>query len=94
MKIKNFALGAAAGAALFSTVPALAHPPGWAPAHGWRARHAYPYYPYRAPAYVLVPARPVYAVPPPVTYVPPPRPVFYGTIPIGPAVQVGVRFRL
>ena len=94
MNLKRLVLGVAAGTALLAAVPAFAHPPSWAPAYGWRAKHARPYYPYRAPAYVVVPARPVYVVPPPVIYAPPPRPVFYGTIPISPGVQVGVRFRL
>lgn len=92
MTLKKLVLGIAAGASLLSAAPVFAHPPGWAPAHGWRAKHAQPYYPYyRAPAYVVVPARPVYVAPPPVVYVPPPRPVFYGTIPVSPGFQVGFR---
>lgn len=35
---------ALAGAGLVAT-PALADPPPWAPAHGWRAKHQYVYYP-------------------------------------------------
>ncbi|HEY9110227.1 MAG TPA: hypothetical protein VIM92_00435 [Rhodanobacteraceae bacterium] len=35
---------ALAGAGLAAT-PALADPPPWAPAHGWRAKHQYVYYP-------------------------------------------------
>ncbi|HEX7324951.1 MAG TPA: hypothetical protein VF292_06320 [Rhodanobacteraceae bacterium] len=43
-RIAIVALVALAGAA-FSTVPAQADPPPWAPAHGWRAHHQYVYYP-------------------------------------------------
>lgn len=35
-----------AGAGLVAPA-ALAHPPPWAPAHGWRAKHHYVYYPAR-----------------------------------------------
>lgn len=38
----------------FAAAPVLADPPPWAPAHGWRAKHQYVYYPsaevYYAPA--------------------------------------------
>jgi len=102
MNTRKALLTIAAGAALLAAAPAFAHPPYYAPAHGWRAKHAYPYSPYRVPAYVVVPARPVYVAPPPVVYappppmlyVPPPRPVFWGTIPVSPSVQFGVRVRL
>lgn len=33
------------GAGLLTTPPVLADPPPWAPAHGWRAKHQYVYYP-------------------------------------------------
>ena len=36
---------ALAGAGLLTATPALADPPPWAPAHGWRAKHQYVYYP-------------------------------------------------
>jgi hypothetical protein len=99
MKVKTIALALAASSALLAAAPAFADPPHWAAAHGWRAkqphaRHYHPYYGYRAPAYVLVPARPVYVVPPPVIYAPPPRPVFYGTVPVSPGVQIGFRVGL
>lgn len=32
-------------AAGFAAPPACADPPPWAPAHGWRAKHRYVYYP-------------------------------------------------
>ena len=93
MNARKIALAAAAGTALMAAVPAFANPPHWAPAYGWRAKHAYPHY-YRAPAYVYYPARPVVIAPPPPYYYAPPAPVFYGRIPVTPGVQVGFRVRL
>ena len=56
---------------------ALAHPPHWAPAHGWRAHHEAPRY-YYPPRAVYVAPRPVYVVPAPrVVYAAPPAPVYY-----------------
>ena len=43
-RIAAIAAFALAGAGLVAT-PALADPPPWAPAHGWRAKHQYVYYP-------------------------------------------------
>ena len=43
-RIAVVALLAMAGTTLVA-VPALADPPPWAPAHGWRAHHQYVYYP-------------------------------------------------
>jgi hypothetical protein len=58
-----------AAAALGFSGLALADPPYWAPAHGWRAHHARPYY--------YVTSRPVYVVPAPrVVYAPPPPAVY------------------
>ena len=62
---------------------ALAHPPEWAPAHGYRAQQTYRYQPqvryYAAaprPVYVARPVylapRPVYVAPAPVVYAPHP----------------------
>lgn len=102
MDLKKLALAAAAGTALLAAAPAFAHAPGWAPAYGWRAAPPRPHYVYRAPAYVYLPARPVYLRPPapvyyarpaPVYYAPP-APVFYGKIPLSPGVQIGFRVRL
>src|SRR3954465_11667198 len=54
---------------------ALAHPPHWAPAHGYRAYYEHEHSHYR-PVYVT--PRPVYVVPAPrVVYAAPPAPVFY-----------------
>jgi len=62
---------------------ALAHPPHWAPAHGYRAhyQHEHSYYePYVAPRVVYVAPRPVYVAPAPrVVYAAPPAPVYYPT---------------
>ena len=65
-------------AALGFSGAALAHPPHWAPAHGYRAHHDY-YRPYVvAPRAVYVAPRPVYVVPAPrVVYAAPPAPVVY-----------------
>ncbi len=92
MNLTKLALAAAAGSALLAAAPAFAHPPHWAPAHGWRAQHYRPHY-FRAPAYVYSPARPVVVAPPPYYYAPP-APVFYGRIPITPDLHVGFRLRL
>jgi len=58
-----------AAAALGFSGAALAHPPEWAPAYGWRAHHYRPHY-YVAPrqVYVVPAPRVVYAPPPPVVY--------------------------
>jgi hypothetical protein len=102
MKARNLALVLAAGTSLLAAAPAFADPPHWAPAHGWRAKQHRPhFYPYRVPAYVYAPARPVVVVSPPVVYAPPPRviyapaaPVIYGQVPVAPGMRVsfGVRF--
>jgi len=103
MNARTTALAFATGAALLAATPVFAQPPGRAPAYGWRANHYHPHH-YRAPAYVVYPARPVYFAPPPqvvyvpaprpVVYVPPPRPVIYGQIPVSPGFRVGFRIGL
>lgn len=47
MKIQRVATAAtlAFAAAMFAAAPVQADPPPWAPAHGWRAKHQYVYYP-------------------------------------------------
>lgn len=47
MKILRLATSAVLTVASLGLVatPALADPPPWAPAHGWRAKHQYVYYP-------------------------------------------------
>jgi hypothetical protein len=90
------ALGFAAVTVVFSTA-ALAQPPYWAPAYGWRAQ-AYapvPYYYRPRPVYV-VPAPRVYYAPPPAMYYPAPvyRPVpVYPAAPAYPAAP-GISIRL
>jgi hypothetical protein len=39
--MKKALLALAAAALALPAVPAAADPPSWAPAHGWRAKHAY-----------------------------------------------------
>ena len=54
---------------------ALAHPPHWAPAYGYRGHYEHEHWHYR-PVYVA--PRPVYVVPGPrVVYAAPPAPVYY-----------------
>lgn len=74
---------------------ALADPPHWARAHGWRDHHEHheyhkhyrPYY--AAPRPVYVEPRPVYVVPAPrVVYAAPPAPVVYPA-PVYPAPVYG-----
>jgi hypothetical protein len=78
---------------------ALAQPPYWAPAHGWRA-HAHapaPRYYYAPRPVYLVPAPRVYYTPPPVAYYPAP---VYAPVPVVPAAPApayptgGVSIRL
>ena len=52
MNLKKLALAAATGTTLLAAAPAFAHPPHWAPAHGWRAQHHQPRHYHRAPPYV------------------------------------------
>lgn len=82
--LKKILLTVGATAATLGSGLALANPPYWAPAHGWRAHHQERYEEryeryhahYRAPYYAYAP-RPVYAIPAPrVVYAPPP-PVVY-----------------
>ena len=91
MNLKTITLAAAAGFAVLGTAPVFANPPGWSPAHGWRANHHAPQHHNRVPAYVYYQPRPVY-VPPPVVYYPPP--VIYRRVPPSPGLRVGFRFRL
>lgn len=71
---------------------ALAHPPHWAPAHGWRSHHAPVRY-YAAPPVRYVVPRPVVVVPAPV-YVAP-RPAYVAPPPIYPiAPAISIRFHL
>jgi len=80
MRARNFAILAAAVAALGSSVPAFASPPGWAPAHEYRQQFHGPravtvlspqIYGYRA-APITVYRAPVAVYRAPVRYAPPP----------------------
>jgi hypothetical protein len=78
-------------AALGISDAALANPPHWAPAYGWRAHH-YRYYAPRA-VYVVPAPRVVYAPPPPVVYPYYAAPVVVRPAPVYPAAPgVSVRF--
>ncbi|HUQ74685.1 MAG TPA: hypothetical protein VM183_08170 [Burkholderiales bacterium] len=86
-------------AALGFSSAALADPPHWAPAHGWRAKHDYRhgyyergYHAYAPrPVYVVPAPRIVYAPPPPVMYYPAPA---YRPAPVYAAPGVSIRFNL
>jgi hypothetical protein len=85
---------ATAAAALLVSAPALAHPPHWAPAYGWRAQHYYHHRPV-----VVVPVRPYYAVPyyaapAPVVVYPQPAYVYPQPVYPQPGVSVNFGFRL
>ena len=94
--LKKTLLFAAAGLG-FSGV-ALADPPYWAPAHGWRAHHEHEHYRpyYVAPRPYYVAPRPVYVVPAPhVVYAAPPAPVYYPTpAPVYGSPSVSIRLNL
>lgn len=70
---------------------ALANPPHWAPAHGWRAHHYVRYYAPR-PVVVVPAPRIVYAPPPPVVYPYYAAPVVVRPAPVYPAPALSVRF--
>lgn len=82
-----------AAAALGFSGAALAHPPHWAPAHGYRAHaHYYPVYrplyrPIYAPASVYVVPRPVYAP----VYA---APVYAPAYPVAPGISIRLNFPL
>ncbi|HZD20230.1 MAG TPA: hypothetical protein VE325_06115 [Burkholderiales bacterium] len=79
-----------AATALGISGAALANPPHWAPAHGWRAHH---YYYAPRPVYVVPAPRVVYAPPPPVVYPYYAAPVVVRPAPVYPAAPgVSVRF--
>ena len=66
--LKKTLLVLGASAATLGSGLALANPPYWAPAYGYRAHHARPYYYAPRPVYVVPAPRIVYAPPPPVVY--------------------------
>jgi len=92
--LKETLLVLGATAATLGSGLALANPPYWAPAHGWRAHHSYrPYYVAPRPVYMVPAPRYVYAPPPPVVYPYYAAPVVAAPAPVYPAVP-GVSIRL
>ena len=99
--LKKTLITIGAAAATLGSGLALANPPYWAPAHGWRSHHQEYYAHYRAPYYAYAP-RSVYVVPAPrVVYAPPPpvaypyyaAPVVVRPVPVYPAAPgVSIRF--
>jgi hypothetical protein len=86
---------------------ALAHPPEWAPAHGWRGHHEHyyehyrPYYVAPRPVYVMPAPRVVYAQPAPVVVPGPvypapvyPAPVYQAPAPVYGSPSVSIRLNL
>jgi hypothetical protein len=83
------------GATLGVSGVALANPPRWAPAHGYRAHyeHSRPYYVAQRPVYVA--PRPVYVVPAPrMVYAAPPAPVYYPPAAVYSTPGVSIRLNL
>ena len=95
---KKTLLTVGAVAATLASGLALANPPYWAPAHGWRAHHYQSYYYAPRPVYVMPAPRYVYAPPPPVAYPYYAAPVVVRPVPVYPPAAVysapGVSFRL
>ena len=92
--LKKTLLVLGATAATLGSGLALANPPYWAPAHGWRAHHYQNHYYYAPrPVYVVPAPRIVYAPPPPVVYPYYAAPVVAVPAPVYPAVP-GVSIRL
>ena len=81
---KILVVASTTAAALGFSGLALADPPHWAPAHGWRGHHYYAPHYYAPRPVVVVPApRVVYAPPPPVAY-----PYYAAPVAVAPAVPV------
>jgi len=100
--LKKILITAGAAAATLASGLALANPPHWAPAHGWRAHQVYrpvyrPYYVAPRPVYVMPAPRIVYAPPPPVVYpyyAAPVAPAAVVAAPIAPGVSIRLRLPL
>ena len=91
--LKKILLTAGAAAVTLGSGLALANPPYWAPAHGWRAHHHHGYYYAPRPVYVVPAPRVVYAPPPPVAYPYYAAPVVVRPAPVYPAAPgVSIRF--
>ena len=90
--LKKMLITVGAAAATLASGLALAHPPQWAPAYGYRA-HYRPYYYAPRPVYVVPAPRIVYAPPPPVVYPYYAAPAVVAPAPVYPAMP-GVSIRL
>ena len=94
--LKKILITAGAAAATLGSGLALAHPPHWAPAYGYRHHH-HPYYVAPRPVYVMPAPRIVYAPPPPVVYpyyAAPVAPAAVVAAPIAPGVSIRLRLPL
>ena len=94
--LKKILITVGAAAATLGSGLALAHPPHWAPAYGYRA-HYRPYYVAPRPVYVMPAPRYVYAPPPPVVYpyyAAPVAPAAVVAAPIAPGVSIRLRLPL
>ena len=97
--IKKLLITIGATAATLGSGLALANPPQWAPAHGWRAHQVYrpvyrPYYVAPRPVYVMPALRYAYAPPPPVVYPYYAAPAAVIAAPIAPGVSIRLRLPL
>jgi len=93
--MKKILLTVGAVAATLSSGLALANPPYWAPAHGWRAHHHYQSYYYAPrPVYVVPAPRYAYAPPPPVVYPYYAAPAAVVGVPVAPGVSIRLRLPL
>ena len=93
--LKKTLLVLGATAATLGSGLALANPPYWAPAHGWRAHHSYrPYYVAPRPVYVMPAPRIVYAPPPPVVYPYYAAPAAVVAAPVMPGLSIRLRLPL
>jgi hypothetical protein len=91
--LKKTLLVLGATAATLGSGLALAHPPHWAPAYGYRAHHR-AYYVAPRPVYVVPAPRIVYAPPPPVVYPYYAAPAAVVAAPIAPGVSIRLRLPL
>ena len=91
--LKKILITAGATAATLGSGLALAHPPHWVPAYGYRA-HYRPYYVAPRPVYVMPAPRYVYAPPPPVAYPYYAAPAAVIAAPAFPPAAPGVSIRL
>ena len=94
MMFKKTLLTFGAVAATLASGLALASPPYWAPAHGWRAHHYQSHYYAPRPMYVVPAPRYVYAPPPPVVYPYYAAPAAVVAAPVMPGLSIRLRLPL